>query len=138
MAAETTNANGTKSKACNERARSRFVPHAPSLRTPPATGERFAELASRNVGRLEREVADADAASRDDEVEEVPAHPALRAVEVDLRTLREIHREGCSRAPKSHEPIFVIPTGLPLVGAYPNAKRFFADAMERAGLKPLG
>jgi hypothetical protein len=63
--------------------------------------------------------------------------PLLASVEQDLRALREIHREGYGRAPKPHEPIFVTPTGQPLVGAYANAKRFFGDAMERAGLKPV-
>jgi integrase len=134
MAAETTIESGTKSKAWNERARPLYVPQAPFLRTLAATGARFAELAATTWGDWSETLRTLTLRAETTKSKKSRRIPLLKSAEEDLRALRELHRTGYGRAPKPHEPIFLTPTGFPLLTGYRHLKRFFADAMERAGL----
>ena len=113
------------------------MPQAPFFRTLAATGARFAELAATTWSNWSEKLRTLALRAETTKSKKSRRIPLLASVEADLRALREIHREGYGRALKPHEPIFLTPTGQPLVGAYANAKRFFGDAMERAGLKPV-
>lgn len=133
-AAQRSIANGTKGKPWESKTRHLFLPQAPFVRALAFTGARFNELAQATWGdwdRGSRTLTLRATTTKSKKERNVPLHTA---VERDLVRLLSIHSVGYGRSPEPNEPIFLTPEGYRLDGNRDNARRFFRDALTRAGI----